>query len=300
MRQVPLPGEADWQGLSADGRYVLYQIEGEDETETPFIYEIEGDNTLAVELPPRPFEMQGFFPLAEGQKEGMPGGEGAIFGYGVNRDGRHEVYLVDRLGNPTLGWSFQAHDSELLQAPFPRIAVHGTRIVFTENDGQEATLFLVRDGEDQARPLLTLPGHLSTRGSGGPAWSPDGRVLALSYGAPDAEGRDALLVEVSEEGELMGEPRIVPVGGASEGWGGLQWMPDGEHFLVVGGWPMGVWLISLDPEAPPVEVTADLDANVWYYRLSPDGRYIAIESEIPRGSSVWRVDLGDVLRDPGG
>jgi Tol biopolymer transport system component len=299
MRQVPLPRNADFGELSADGRYVLYELESEDEGRIPFIYDIDRDTTLAVELPPRPFEMGSSFSLTEGQKEGIPGGEGAIFGYRVNRNGNHEVYLVDRFGHSTLGWSFQAHDPELLQAHTPRMALHGNRIAFTENGPQGATLFLVRAGEDRARPLLTLPGRLSTRGSGGPTWSPDGRVLGLSYGAPETDGCNALLVEIDEEGGLVGDPRILPVGGASDGWIGLQWMPDGQSFLVVGGTPMGVWLISLDPNTPPVEVTADLDANVWYSWLSPDGRYIAIESEIPRGSSVWKVDLGDVLQEAG-
>jgi hypothetical protein len=31
------------------------------------------------------------------------------------------------------------------------------------------------------------------------------------------------------------------------------------------------------------------------YSLSPDGRYVAYAAEISRGSSIWRVDLGDVL-----
>jgi Tol biopolymer transport system component len=299
MRQVPLPEHADWEGLSSDGRYVLYQLESEEGGEIPFIYDIEHDTTLAVELPPGPFQGPWSFSLSEVEKEGLPGGEGAVFGYSVNRSGRHEVYLVDRSGHSTLGWSFQAHDPALLQAQTPRMALHGNRIAFTENGPEGGTLFLIRAGEDQARPLLTLPGRLSTRGSAGAAWSPDGRILVLSYGLPEADGRDALLVELDAEGELVGEPRVLPMGFAPDGWIGLQWMPDGQHFLVVGGVSRGVWLFSLDPNTPPVEVTADIDAPVWYYRLSPDGGYIAIESEIPRGSSVWKVDLGDVLREAG-
>ncbi len=103
-------------------------------------------------------------------------------------------------------------------------------------------------------------------------------------------------MEVSEAGEVVGEPLML------EGAWLEQWMPDGEHFL--GGFSgagtrwTSVWLHSLDPDVPPVPVTADFRENIWYYILSPDGRHITFESEIPRGSSIWGVDLdlGDAFR----
>lgn len=307
MRQVPVPVNVGthWPVLSADGRLVLYEQRDSARGRSLhyFLYNIEEDATLEVELPPEPLGGGPIFSLTDEQAAGIPGVQDAVFGYGVNRNGHQEVYLVDRTGRATLAWSFQAYDPEREGAEFPLIAVHGRRLVFTENDGEEGTLYMVRAGEEEARPLLRLPGRLSSKGSGGPTWSPDGRVLALSYAGPDTGSRDALLLRVTEAGDLDGEPRTLPMDGGPDSWIGLQWMPDGEHFLVVGekndDTTSRVWLISLDLGTPPVDVTADLDANVWYYYLSPDGRYIAIESEIPRGGSIWRVDLGGALTGPG-
>jgi Tol biopolymer transport system component len=307
IRQVPLPENTDWEGVSADGDYILYAPESEAGHERSFIYDMERDTTVTVELPDT-FDAGPFwsFTISESGRPDIPGGEGAIFGYGVNRNGRHVVYMVDRSGRSTLGWSFRAHDPGGLQAQFPRLGQHGSRIAFTENDGREGTLFLVRAGDEEARPLLRLPGSLSARGSPPvPEWSPDGRLLALSHRPPDRDEKVFLLAEVNEAGELVGEPRPLSLEGLPEGgWSFPEWMPDGEQILVMGpkasgvGW--GVWLVSLDAETPPREVTADLDEGLWYYYLSPDGRYIAPEGEGEfRGSSVWRVDLGGVLKEAG-
>ena len=122
----------------------------------------------------------------------------------------------------------------------------------------------------------------------------------MTYIPPQPAKSGVLVVEVSEAGEVIGEPLMLEGGGIG------QWMPDSRHFLGSGNWSgedqwgAGVWLVSLDPDQPPVPVSGDLDESIWYFRLSPDGRYITWEGEMPRGSSVWRVDLGDILGPSGG
>jgi dipeptidyl aminopeptidase/acylaminoacyl peptidase len=227
--------------------------------------------------------------------------------YVITRRGRHEVYLVDRYGGSTLGWSLPEEAWTPGDNAFGNIAIHGDRLVFAETAhlsdedmGEEGTLYLARPGDPQAQPLLTLPGRLGPRGSNSVRWSPDGRLLTVSYHPPEREGpRGLLLVEIDESGELVGEPRIVSAEGGPDWLFGVQWMPDGQHFLALGGQEESgvdrdVWLLSLDPETPPVKLTSDLQEPIWYYRLSPDGRYITFDSEMPRGSSVWRVDLGEI------
>jgi hypothetical protein len=126
----------------------------------------------------------------------------------------------------------------------------------------------------------------------------------VSYAGPE-EGRQVLLVEVTEAGQLAGEPSFLSLEDGPSWWYNLTWLPDSQHFLIVGGTddaPLrnGVWLVSTDPDTPPVNLTSEVEGTIWGFVLSPDGRYIAVESEIPRGSSVWRVTLEDVSAGPAG
>jgi len=227
--------------------------------------------------------------------------EGGGFLYGLTRNGRHELLEAGPDGSTHVLWTFPDRGDEP-----PTVRVHGERIAFTENDGEEGSLLIARVGEDHPRRVLTLPGAIGSRGSNPPAWSPDGRMLAVSYaGTGEDRRRQVLLVEVTEAGELTGEPRFLSLDGGPSWWYNLAWLPDGQHFLILGGLDDAslhseVWLVSTDPETPPVAVTGDdLDGTIWSFSLSPDGRYFAPESEISRGSSVWRVELGDSLREAG-
>jgi len=297
MRQVPLPGTQveGWPILSGDGEHVLFfKDEQGDSPRSAWIYNIGQGSARKLDEGPQP---PGYSFWRRWGIRGSGGTfmrDGAVFLYGITRNGRHELLAADPEGAPELLWSFPA------DADPPQVAVHGNRIAFSRNVGQETSLFLAQPGEDRARLLLSRPGLLSTRGGGSPMWSPDGRYLALPYFPPAPAKRGVLVVEVNDAGEVVGDPLMLE--GGSTG----QWMPDSRHFLAGGNWGgedlwgAGVWLVSLDPDVPPVQVSADFPESIWYFKLSPDGRYIAIESETLGGSSIWRVDLGDVLGASGG
>jgi hypothetical protein len=46
-----------------------------------------------------------------------------------------------------------------------------------------------------------------------------------------------------------------------------------------------------------VNVTQEGEVELWFYQLSPDGRYIAVSPEVTRGTSLWRVDLEEALAE---
>jgi Tol biopolymer transport system component len=291
IRQVPLPGShvEGWPILSGDGEHVLFFTEEQGESpRSAWIYNINGDSARKLDEGPQP---PGYSFWRRWGIRGSGGTfmrDGAVFLYGMERNGQYELLAAEPEGSPRLLWSFPAEEDP------PQVAVHRNRIAFCRNVGEEASLYLAQPGEDQVRLLLTRPGLLSARGGGSPIWSPDGRRLAVPYRPPEPAKQGVLVVEVSDDGEVVGEPLMLE--GGSTG----QWMPDSRHFLAGGNWGgedawgAGVWLVSLDPDVPPVPVSADFKESIWYFKLSPDGRYIAFESETPRGSSIWRVDLGEI------
>jgi len=298
MRQVPLPESQieGWPILSGDGEHVLFFREAQGESPRgTWIYDITGDSARKLDEGPQPPGYSFQYRWGIRGSGGTFMRDGAVFLYGIERNGRYELMAAEAEGPPRLLWSFPAEGDP------PEVAVHGNRVAFCRNVGEEASLYLARPGEDGARLLLTRPGLLSARGGGSPMWSPDGRRLAVPYVPPAPSKRGVLVVEVSDAGEVVGDPLMLE--GGSTG----QWMPDSRHFLGGGNWGgedawgAGVWLVSLDTDVPPVQVTADFPESIWYFILSPDGQFITFESEMAGGSSIWRVDLGDVpgLSGPG-
>jgi Tol biopolymer transport system component len=155
-------------------------------------------------------------------------------------------------------------------------------------------VFLVERPNAAPRRLLTWPGKLD-----GAAWSRSGRWLAFNHYPPgDRPRHDVLVVGVGPNGAVTVAPRVLDSGTPLSGWG-IQWLPNDEALTVFGltgtGIQRHVFLVSLREGERPVAITRDDPLVGWAYELSPDGRYVAYPAEIPRGSSIWRVDLGDVL-----
>jgi len=176
------------------------------------------------------------------------------------------------------------------------VAVHGNRIAYVVNSKTEGSLFLASAGDAPARLLLALNGMLDFG-----VWSPGGTSIAAYHFDPAVasgndwrpEGRDLVTLEVSASGERVGGLRRHTVPGGH--WWSPLWLPDGRGILVV-GMDANVWLIPLEAEARPVNVTQDDPNSAYHYRLSPDGREIAYASERQTGSSIWLLKLREPLR----
>ncbi len=292
MRQVRLPGPRYTRHgpvLSEDGRHVLHAVV-EEPTGTPVLKIIDLSNGSEREISRSLWDRYRTF---------NPARAGQDFLYGERLEGRFEFRAV-RPGGPTrLLRSFATEGFP------PLIDVRGDRIAFTEyvGDSTAMSLFIASAGRPEARRVLTVNGRLSSRGSSGPSWSPDGEMVALAYAEPDAPDFDVMLVKLTAEGEVLGEPRILDLEPGPMWWWGLTWLPDGSAFVINGfgadrtGGPPGtnVWLVSLDPDTEAIPLTADDPNDTWAFSLSPDGKYLAYSSDVHAGSSVWRVELGDVL-----
>ena len=213
------------------------------------------------------------------------------FLYAERKEGRFEFRAVDPEGVATF---LRAFPDTVFPVPL-LIGVHGDRIAYWTRTraNDRSTLYLAQAGEDEALTVLHFPGKVGQRTQNPPNWSPDGRYLVTGYQHSEHTlGREfALVVEIDESGEAVGNPWVVE--GLPSGWEKMRWMPDSEGFLVEDG--SNVWLASIHGDVPPVNLTQEETGSIWFYQLSPDGRHIAVSPWVRMGGSLWRVDLEEVL-----
>jgi Tol biopolymer transport system component len=261
--------------LVMDGRYVLYGVEdGPDGAVVLTILDIQTGSER--EITRTPWVDYTFYNTSRADGH---------FLYAERNGGRFEFRAVGPEGDPMLLRAFP--DSAFP----PIIGFHGDRIAYWTRVNDGSTLYLAQAGEDEALTVLHFPGRVGQRTLNPPTWSPDGRYLVTGYQNSETRSEDALVVEIDESGEAVGNPWLVE--GLPTEWSRIRWMPDSEGFLVVDG--SNVWLASIHGDVPPVNLTQEEVGSIWFYQLSPDGRHIAVSPGVRMGGSLWRVDLEEVL-----
>jgi Tol biopolymer transport system component len=279
MRQVrvPEPRMAEFAPvvLSDDGEYLLYAVSQNDPKLSTLKVLSLGDGRSSILT--RAHARDGFSLLGRG---GTPNRDGADFLYVESKGDVRELRASPPEGPSRLLWSFAAE-----QMP-SAVTVRGDRIAFVEN--RETTLQLAAVGDHETSEVLRLAGKLDVV-----VWSPDGRWLAATHfdtlATENADKAWIVFVQVSPSGQLVGQPRFA--GDKMQAWWNLRWLPDSRGILAT-GMDGNVWLIPVDPDASPVCLTRDDPGVSWNFVVSPDGRHIAYHVVVPRGSSIWRVDLG--------
>lgn len=290
-----LPAEATASqggGITPDGRYVAYQLaESGAGSER---------RTLVVRR------------LADGQTRvvtraaaNLPQPQSWITGPGGGQFHFAEFFYLERHGTRLELWATPPEGPSRLLRAFPAsyagrssFGVHGSRIAYTEQRGDSTLLFVAEGPDGRPRHLVTVAGSTLML-----AWSHDGRWLAVDYypSGQFASRYSVLLLAVGPDGALTAAPRVLEAG-PQWGWQ-VEWLPDDRALTVFGMTGQAnqthVFLVSLREGERPVELTRDDPSTRWGYSLSPDGRYVAYPAEIPRGSSIWRIDLGDVLTQTG-
>jgi Tol biopolymer transport system component len=281
--QWPVPGEANLvAAMSPDGRYIAYTVTSGNDARTLALLRLADGVTTVVT------RTLYYGPLMSAAGPGGPSMNGDEFVYLERRGDRLELRSTPAEGPSRLLRAFPAS-----YAGRSGFGVHGSRVAYTEPRGDSTAVFVAEGPNGRARQVVTVAGS-----AGELVWSHDGRWLAVGRYPPGQGSRyGVLLIGIGSDGALTEPPRVLEAG-PQFGWQ-IEWLPDDRAFTVFGMTGLGnethVFLVSLREGERPVSLTRDDPAIRWGYSLSPDGRYVAYPAEIPRGSSLWRVDLGDVL-----
>jgi serine/threonine-protein kinase len=234
---------------------------------TGHVLYVQGGTLMAAPFDPVQLKLAGTpVPAVEGV---LQSGQAGAAHYSVSNDGSL-AYIPGHVrgANTTLVWVDRQGAEQPIAAPAhayrnPRLSPDGRRIVvgIDELGGQVWIYDLSRD----TLTRLTFEGT----GSGTPFWSPDGRRVAFTSGAP---------------GSLFVQP--------ADGSGSAEQLTDNEHRRVLNSWsPDGqflafhetnpatgadIWVLRLaDRQAQPFLRTPAGESAA---RFSPDGRWLAYAS----------------------
>jgi serine/threonine protein kinase/Tol biopolymer transport system component len=167
----------------------------------------------------------------------------------------------------------------------------GKRIAFVRGRNESTIIVANADGTGE-QPLATLKRPEFFKHSG-PAWSPDGTVIAVSTGATDDSGRYQRIVEIRVEDGTM-----KPIG--SSKWadcGQVAWLANGSGVIAnnfyLGSNISQVYQISY-PGGEVQKITNDL-LSYHGISLTADSNSIVVVQE-DRVSNIWSAPDGDTSR----
>jgi Tol biopolymer transport system component len=171
------------------------------------------------------------------------------------------------------------------------LAVHGERIAFFRVEGDSSHLMIVDGPRGTPRRLASFGVRPTSTSTHAAAFSHDGRWIATYSDAGD-DG-NAVVLELTPEGELASPPRRIPSGGTY--WYEPMWLQDNSGFTAIVGYGHGlgthVVRLSLAAGVEPLVITRSDPAPKWGHTLSPDGRFVAYPGEIYSGGAPWIMDL---------
>jgi Tol biopolymer transport system component len=213
------------------------------------------------------------FPVLDGAGEALTlNARGDVAYFAFPTAPPHFLTLVDRSGTarrlPVSPGGFR----------HPRLSPDGTRLAVNTDDD-----LWVLDLGASAWTRLTTNDNVTE-----PQWSPDGRRLAHTvfdsssgYNPPALRNADG-----------TGEARVIR-SGTGDSWTS-DWSPDGRHLAVYGGTVgMNVGVVDLDSAHAfhPVTRGAAISRNA---RFSPDGRWLAYQSNETGRMQVYLVSYPDL------
>jgi hypothetical protein len=208
------------------------------------------------------------------------------------------VYKSAAPGRPTR----TIHSTPLDSLRAASHAFQGDRVAYYAMVGDSVAIMII-DGQGAAPRVLATVGVPSTSNRraccrGELSFSYDGSwILAdLQAAVPAAVGNQpneaaATFIRVPQQGRAT-EIRSVPVD--AEFWYWSRWAPDNSGITAIAVAGNSGW-VAFVPTAPGQAVrhlSKPDDQSAWHSsEISPDGRYVAYPAEVPRGRTLWRMDV---------
>jgi Tol biopolymer transport system component len=271
---VTSSGNVTTAAISPDGRYLAY-VESEHGQQSLWLKQLAGGQTLR---------------LVDDQPTGYwgvvftPDGTGLVFGRKSAGDLDGTLYSISTLGGaPRV--LLRDMDSAVTFSP------DGRRFAYTRlrHPSPDETSVMVASADGKESTVLArfkYPEFVAGVFHGAPAWSPDGRTIAIAVNRLGTGGveRGARMVQIS-----VADGSVSPL--ADAGWESAAqaaWMPDGRSLLAVARAPdqfvPQIWSVSV-PGGEARAVTSSLD-DYRIVSLSHDGRrLVSVAGHI--AASVW-------------
>ncbi|MEO7476455.1 MAG: protein kinase, partial [Gemmatimonadales bacterium] len=225
--------------------------------------------------------------------------DGRRIAFDAPRSGTRRIWVADERGRNAQQMSLDS--SEAVTHVLPRWSPDGKRIVYQEN---EHTRFDIRvvNVATRASVAVTDDNFLDVN----PVWDGSGR--AIYFSSYRAGGINIWRVPVSEDGKPTGPPAQITTGAGEDVQLGAP-SADGRIAFTVLQLNADLWRLPVDPASgrprgppePVVATTREDSRGAW----SPDGRFVAFNSDRAGDMNVWIHSLADgtdrrLTRGPGG
>jgi hypothetical protein len=208
---------------------------------------------------------------------------------------KDDVAYVERAANgfELRVWSPTTNASRLIRAVAPAdgikdYAQHGQIAAYSVVVGDSTIVFVAGNSAAQPQRVAAVRGHTD-----GMSISRDGRRLAfgLQSNIGNDQSHSITFVELGADGAPAGRARHVPVVNLD----GVTWLPNNKEVVyqaINGTDPMTTLMrLSAEEGAQPQTLSTSERYLFWDFSVSPDGKWISYPVDLPRRSTIWRVDF---------
>jgi len=259
--------------ISPDGKYLAYVLRSEPNTDSIWIKHIQSGS--AKQIVRHTDEIEGY--------EAPIFSPDSSFVYFIGREkGVNKLFRVGILGDAP---------RKLIDDVWGRVAVSpdGQHVAFVRvkwNAGEHTMFVANADGtSEQPLAMRNTPEYFNVFGIG-PAWSPDGKTIAVSGGNNQRSNQDDLiLIDVQN-----GSQRQL-ADGNWQSIGQIAWLPDGEGLLVPAkekaSAPQQIWYVSY-ATGEVRRITNDLN-DYEMLSVTADGKLL-VAQQSEQVSNLWMLN----------